>query len=211
MIYFSKQDTLLKVEAPLNVCGDIHGQYYDLLRIFDNCGYPDKAGYLFLGDYVDRGKHSIEVMCLLMCYKLKYKDTFHIVRGNHENHLTNMVFGFYNECQRRYNIKLWKLFVNLFNIMPVAALIDDKIFCMHGGISPELLSLDQIDMIKRPTDVPQSGLLCDLLWSDPEKDIDGFLPNKRGISVVFGVKQVADFCEKNQIDLIIRAHQVTNI
>ena len=180
------------------------------MRIFDNCGYPDKKGYLFLGDYVDRGKHSIEVMCLLMCFKLKYKDTFHFVRGNHENHLLNMVFGFYHECSRRYNVKLWKIFINLFNIMPVAAIIDNKIFCMHGGIGPDLIKIDQINNIIRPTDIPTSGLLCDLLWADPELNIDGYQPNKRGISVVFGEKQVSEFCERNKLDLIIRAHQVIN-
>ncbi len=147
-------------------------------------------------------------MCLVMCYKLKYPNHFHFVRGNHENQLTNMVFGFYSECQRRYNIRLWKLFVNLFNIMPVAALIEDRIFCMHGGIGPELQTLDQIDLIKRPSDIPNKGLMCDLLWSDPEPGVDGYLPNKRGISVVFGEKQVKEFCERNNIDLIIRAHQV---
>jgi len=192
----------------LSKIGDIHGQYYDLLRIFDNCGYPNTTGYLFLGDYVDRGKYSIEVMCLLMCFKLKFVNTFHIIRGNHENYLTNTVFGFYHECQRRYNIKLWKLFVNLFNLMPVAALIEGKIFCIHGGLSPELGYLNQISNIKRPTDIPDRGLLCDILWADPDKEINGFFPNKRGISVTFGEKQVLEFCERNNIDLIIRAHQV---
>jgi serine/threonine-protein phosphatase PP1 catalytic subunit len=201
---------LVELEAPLHVCGDIHGQYYDLLRIFEHCGYPGEYNYLFLGDYVDRGKQSLETICLLLCYKIKYPEKVTLLRGNHESSVTNRIYGFYDECKRRYNVKLWKLFTELFNYLPVAAIIDDKILCMHGGLSPDLKSIQNIQDISRPTDIPDTGLLCDLLWSDPDKEAADYDENDRGVSVIFGEKVVMDFNKKNDLDLIIRAHQVVD-
>ena len=205
-----KENMLLEITAPLRICGDIHGQYYDLLRIFEHCGFPEDFNYLFLGDYVDRGKQSLETICLLLTYKIQYPNKVYLLRGNHESSVTNRIYGFYDECKRRYNIRLWKNFTELFNYLPVAALIDDKILCMHGGLSPEIHSINDINQFNRPTDVPDSGALCDLLWSDPDKDVDDFEENDRGISYVFGEKVVKDFNSKNDIDLIIRAHQVVD-
>ena len=205
-----EQKMLVELEAPLHVCGDIHGQYYDLLRIFEHCGYPDDYNYLFLGDYVDIGKQSLETVCLLLCYKIKYPDKVTLLRGNHESSVTNRIYGFYDECKRRYNVKLWKNFTELFNYLPVAALIDDKILCMHGGLSPDLKSIQNIQEISRPTDIPDTGLLCDLLWSDPDKEATDYDENDRGVSVIFGEKVVLDFNKKNDLDLIIRAHQVVD-
>ena len=205
-----EQKMLVELEAPLHVCGDIHGQYYDLLRIFEHCGYPGEYNYLFLGDYVDRGKQSLETICLLLCYKIKYPDKVTLLRGNHESSVTNRIYGFYDECKRRYNVKLWKSFTELFNFLPVAALIDDKILCMHGGLSPDLKSINNIIEIQRPTDIPDTGLLCDLLWSDPDKEATEYDENDRGVSVIFGEKVVTDFNKKNDLDLIIRAHQVVD-
>ena len=205
-----EQKMLVELEAPLHVCGDIHGQYYDLLRIFEHCGYPGEYNYLFLGDYVDRGKQSLETICLLLCYKIKYPDKVTLLRGNHESSVTNRIYGFYDECKRRYNVKLWKSFTELFNFLPVAALIDDKILCMHGGLSPDLKSINNITEIQRPTDITDTGLLCDLLWSDPDKEATEYDENDRGVSVIFGEKVVTDFNKKNDLDLIIRAHQVVD-
>ena len=126
---------------------------------------------------MDRGKQSLETICLLLAYKVKYPENFFILRGNHECASINRIYGFYDECKRRYNIKLWKTFTDCFNCLPIAAIIDEKIFCMHGGLSPEQASMDQIRRIMRPTDVPDTGLLCDLLWSDPDKDIVGWGEN----------------------------------
>ena len=204
------QKMLVELEAPLHVCGDIHGQYYDLLRIFEHCGYPGEYNYLFLGDYVDRGKQSLETICLLLCYKIKYPEKVTLLRGNHESSVTNRIYGFYDECKRRYNVKLWKSFTDLFNCLPVAALIDDKILCMHGGLSPDLKNIQNIQDISKPTDIPDQGLLCDLLWSDPDKDAIEYDENDRGVSVIFGEKVVTDFNKKNDLDLIIRAHQVVD-
>ncbi|RVX04257.1 Serine/threonine-protein phosphatase PP1 [Vitis vinifera] len=182
--------------------GDVHGQFSDLLRLFEYGGYPPEANYLFLGDYVDRGKQSIETICLLLAYKIKYKENFFLLRGNHECASINRIYGFYDECKRRFNVRLWKTFTDCFNCLPVAALIDEKIICMHGGLSPELKNLDQIRNIARPVDVPDQGLLCDLLWADPDKDIEGWGENDRGVSYTFGADKVTEFLQKHDLDLI---------
>ncbi|TEA11738.1 hypothetical protein DBR06_SOUSAS6910225 [Sousa chinensis] len=291
---FLSQPILLELEAPLKICGDIHGQYYDLLRLFEYGGFPPESNYLFLGDYVDRGKQSLETICLLLAYKIKYPENFFLLR------------------KRRYNIKLWKTFTDCFNCLPIAAIVDEKIFCCHGGeggsgphgegmlgqdepghipggfgtevlaeghilshleqlslepwdrdlkrqkamssaclgsqesrrgrrvegteadwqrlpgegralvlrleevtcrrcppgLSPDLQSMEQIRRIMRPTDVPDQGLLCDLLWSDPDKDVQGWGENDRGVSFTFGAEVVAKFLHKHDLDLICRAHQV---
>ncbi|KAI5082148.1 hypothetical protein GOP47_0001891 [Adiantum capillus-veneris] len=205
---FLQQPNLLELEAPIKICGDIHGQYSDLLRLFEYGGFPPHANYLFLGDYVDRGKQSLETICLMLAYKIKYPENFFLLRGNHECASINRIYGFYDECKRRFNVRLWKTFTDCFNCLPVAALIDDKIFCMHGGLSPDLKNLDQVRSIGRPTDIPESGLLCDLLWSDPEKDIIGWGDNDRGVSHTFGTDKVAEFLRVHDLDLICRAHQV---
>ena len=203
-----EQPTFLDLESPITVCGDTHGQYPDLLRLFELGGYPPDTNYLFLGDYVDRGEQSIETICLLLAYKIKFEENFFILRGNHESGSINRIYGFYDECKRRYNIKIWKNFVDLFNCLPIAASIDDKIFLVHGGLSPELKNIDDIKKIMRPTDVPEEGLLCDLLWSDPENISQDWGTNDRGVSVTFNVKVLEKFLENNELDLICRAHQV---
>lgn len=170
-ILLEQQPMLLELEAPIKICGDVHGQYSDLLRLFEYGGFPPVSNYLFLGDYVDRGKQSIETICLLLAYKIQYPENFFILRGNHESAGINRIYGFYDECKRRYSIKLWKVFSDVFNCLPAAALVDEKILCMHGGLSPELKDLQQIADITRPCDVPDMGLLCDILWSDPAPNI----------------------------------------
>ena len=188
--------------------GDLHGQYFDLLRLFEYGGFPPDSNYLFLGDYVDRGKQSLECICLLLAYKIKYPENFFLLRGNHECASINRIYGFYDECKRRYSIKLWKTFTDCFNCLPVSAIVDEKILCMHGGLSPDLQRLEQISRIMRPTDVPDSGLLCDLLWSDPDKDVSGWGENDRGVSYTFGADIVSKFLDDHDLDLICRAHQV---
>lgn len=205
---FMNQPILLELEAPIKIVGDIHGQYYDLLRLFEYGGFPPEANYLFLGDYVDRGKQGLECVCLLFAFKIKYPENFFLLRGNHECASINRIYGFYDECKRRYSIRLWKTFIDVFNCLPMTAVIDEKIFCIHAGISPELKTLEQIRRIMRPTDVPDSGLLCDLLWSDPDKDVMGWGENDRGVSYTFGADIVTKFLNKHDFDLIVRAHQV---
>jgi len=205
---FLSQPMLLEVGSPINICGDTHGQYHDLIRLFELGGFPPESNYIFLGDYVDRAKQSVETIALLLCYKVKYPETMFLLRGNHECASLNRIYGFYDECKRRYSVKLWRVFADCFNCMPVAAIIEDKIFCCHGGLSPELERLVNVLDIPRPTDVPDQGLLCDLLWSDPDPFVSGWSNNVRGVSYTFGHDVIEEFLERHDLDLIVRAHQV---
>jgi diadenosine tetraphosphatase ApaH/serine/threonine PP2A family protein phosphatase len=205
---FMSQPMLIEADAPIKLAGDVHGQFTDLLRLFDLCGYPPESNYCFLGDYVDRGRQSLETVSLLFAYKVKYPQNFFLLRGNHECSSINRIYGFYDECKRRYSVKLWKQFTDTFNCMPVAGLIEERILCMHGGLSPELRSMEQIHKILRPTDVPDSGLICDLLWADPDDRTQGWGPNDRGVSWTFGADVVEKMCRQFDLDLICRAHQV---
>jgi len=205
---FLAQSALLELEAPMKICGDIHGQFHDLLRLFEYGGFPPDSNYLFLGDYVDRGKQNLEVITLLFAYKNKYPENFFLLRGNHECASISRIYGFYDECKRRHNIRVWKQFIDVFNCLPVSALVDEKIMCMHGGLSPELTNLQQVHRLVRPTDVPDTGVICDLLWADPDKDIAGWAESDRGVSFIFGPDVVTNFLQKWDMDLICRAHQV---
>ncbi|KAJ8880866.1 hypothetical protein PR048_017338 [Dryococelus australis] len=207
--FFMSQPVLLELEPPLNICGDIHGQFSDLLRLFQLGKPPPASSYLFLGDYVDRGPQSLEVICLLLAYMLRHPTTFHMLRGNHESITVSRIYGFYDECKSRYSVQVWRAFTECFNCMPVAALVANKIFCCHGGISPELHSLDDVRDIRRPVDVPEIGLLCDLLWSDPDRNVVYWGKNDRGVSVTYGSRAVKDFLAANNVELICRAHQVS--
>lgn len=202
------QPMLLELTPPLNVCGDLHGQFFDLLRLFEIGNYPPDSNYLFLGDYVDRAQNSIETVCLLFCYKVKYPENFFLLRGNHESASINRIYGFFDECKRRYNVKLWKLFGDVFNCLPVAALISNKIFCMHGGLSQHLASFFDINRIRRPCEVPDDGILCDLLWADPDLESRGFRESERGVSYSFGLDVLQQFLREKEVELICRAHQV---
>jgi serine/threonine-protein phosphatase PP1 catalytic subunit len=205
---FLSQPALLELDAPVKIVGDVHGQYTDLIRMFEMCGFPPMANYLFLGDYVDRGKQSLETILLLLCYKLKFPENFFLLRGNHECANVTRVYGFYDECKRRCNVKIWKTFIDCFNTLPIAAIVAGKIFCVHGGLSPALSHMDDIRNIARPTDVPDYGLLNDLLWSDPADMEQDWEANERGVSYCFGKRVITDFLAVHDFDLICRAHMV---
>ena len=205
---FMEEPVFLELSAPIIICGDTHGQYKDLIRIFEFGGSPSKKTYLFLGDYVDRGKNSIETISLLLAYKIKYPKNIYLLRGNHECEMINRTYGFFDECKRRYNLRIWKIFSDCFNWLPISALVEEKILCMHGGLSPELTEMQRLKEIVRPTEVPDKGLLCDLLWSDPEKDVEDWAPNERGISVLYTENIIEKTLDNLDIDLICRAHQV---
>ncbi|KAF0733312.1 hypothetical protein AaE_009189 [Aphanomyces astaci] len=203
------QPMLIELEAPVKICGDIHGQYSDLLRIFDHCGYPPDANYLFLGDYVDRGRQSLETISLLFAYKVRYPTNVFLLRGNHESEDINEQYGFYEECIRRFDHKLYKHFSDTFAWLPVAGVVADRILCMHGGLSPDLEHLQQINSLPRPLSrVEASGIMCDLLWSDPDPTIRGWGDNDRGVSHTFGPDVVDGFLKRHDLDLVCRAHQV---
>jgi len=182
---FLNQPMLLELNAPINICGDTHGQFTDMIQLFEMGGYPPLSNYLFLGDYVDRAKNSVETIVLGLLYKIKYPKAFFLLRGNHECASLNRIYGFYDECKRRYSVKLWRIFSDCFNCMPIAAVVGDKILCMHGGLSPDLDNLSQIGNIPRPTDIPDEGLLCDILWSDPDSSVNGWGYNVRYVLCLF--------------------------
>ncbi|KAK9462596.1 phosphoprotein phosphatase [Lipomyces oligophaga] len=205
---FLSQPTLIELSPPVKIVGDIHGQYGDLIRLFEMCGFPPSSNYLFLGDYVDRGKQGLETILLLLAYKIKYPENFFLLRGNHECANVTRVYGFYDECKRRCGIKVWKTFVDCFNTLPIAAIVASKIFCVHGGLSPVLNSMDEIRGIVRPTDVPDYGLLNDLLWSDPTDTPNEWEDNERGVSYCFGKSAINKFLSKFEFDLVCRAHMV---
>ena len=204
------EPAMLELEPPIYICGDIHGQFYDLLRVFDILKYPPESKFLFLGDYVDRGKKSLECILLLLCLKIKYPSKIYLLRGNHESENVNRTYGFFDECKRKVSIKIYKQFCTLFNFLPITSLVGGKILCMHGGLSYDLKDINQLKYIKRPTEIPDSGLLCDLLWSDPDENLflDFCTNNERGISICFSKTAVDDFIKNNDLDLICRAHQV---
>ncbi|CAD5235159.1 unnamed protein product [Bursaphelenchus xylophilus] len=216
---FEKQKSLLRIEEdtlPLIICADIHGQFADLRNIFLRCGPPHIQSYLFLGDYVDRGVQGIEVITLLLALKIKYPTKVFMLRGNHEDANTCASYGFYDECVNRFMSKdnkvgedLWQRFVGVFNWIPLAALVNKKILCMHGGISPGLESLQSIADIKRPAIIPPYGLMCDLVWADPEEKLEGWAMNSRGISLSFSDEVVEKLCKRLGVDLIVRGHQLT--
>ncbi|SCV03635.1 LAME_0H12002g1_1 [Lachancea meyersii CBS 8951] len=205
---FLSQPSLLELSPPVKIVGDVHGQYADLLRLFTKCGFPPAANYLLLGDYVDRGKQSLETILLLLCYKIKYPENFFLLRGNHECANVTRVYGFYDECKRRCNIKTWKIFIDTFNTLPLAAIVAGKIFCVHGGLSPVLNSMDEIRHVSRPTDVPDFGLINDLLWSDPTDSPNEWEDNERGVSYCYNKVAINKFLNKFGFDLVCRAHMV---
>jgi serine/threonine-protein phosphatase PP1 catalytic subunit len=201
------QPVFLELVPPLTVCGDIHGQFFDLLRIFEQCGDPGNTNYLFLGDYVDRGPNSVNTVCLLLLYKIRYPENFFLLRGNHETSQMNLMYGFLDECKGKYSKGLWKKFNGLFDWLPMAAMIDNRILCVHGGIGPDLQSLDQLREIKRPLEIPETGLECDLTWADPEPTCDSWGTSSRMTSVVFGQQPARKLLETLGLDTIFRAHQ----
>lgn len=191
--------------------GDIHGEFNDLRRIFDRGGAPNHQKYLFLGDYVDRGPKQLETICLLFACKIQWPGMIFLLRGNHEDASMNDYYGFRDTVLRRFGRHVYNVFQETFNCMPVAAIVEGKMFCSHAGISPDLQNLNQIRNIPRPLSIPSQGLMCDLLWSDPTNNIQiqQFQFNHdRGTSVYYGAGAVFDFCQRFEFDVIVRAHEV---
>ncbi|KAI9728176.1 MAG: hypothetical protein M1828_004637 [Chrysothrix sp. TS-e1954] len=166
--------------------------------------------YIFLGDFVDRGYFSLETLTLLMCLKAKYPDRVTLVRGNHESRQITQVYGFYEECQQKYgNASVWKSCCQVFDFLALAAIVDGKVLCVHGGLSPEIRTLDQVRVVARAQEIPHEGAFCDLVWSDPE-DVDTWAISPRGAGWLFGDKVSSEFNHVNGLQLIARAHQLVN-
>ena len=206
----SEESHVQPIEAPVIVCGDIHGQFYDLTNIFEKGGEIPNNRYLFLGDYVDRGYNSVETLEYLLCLKLKYPEYITLLRGNHESRQICFTYGFYEEITKKYgNANPWKYFNDVFDYLPLAALIEGKIFCVHGGLSPKICYIDQIRLLNRVQEIPHEGPFSDLMWSDPD-EVDGWQISSRGAGFLFGDKVVDEFNQLNDISLICRAHQLVN-
>ena len=196
------------VDTPVTICGDIHGQLHDLLTLFDKSGGVEKTRYVFLGDFVDRGFYSLESFLLLICYKLKYPDRITLIRGNHETRQITKVYGFYDEIMRKYgNSNVWRYCCEVFDYLSLGAIINNNIFCVHGGLSPDVNTIEEIRAIDRKQEVPHEGAMCDLLWSDPD-DVEKWSLSPRGAGFVFGQNEVNQFLHTNNVELIARAHQL---
>jgi diadenosine tetraphosphatase ApaH/serine/threonine PP2A family protein phosphatase len=203
-----QEGTVQPLSLPVTICGDIHGQLYDLFELFKISGGFDSNRYLFLGDYVDRGYYNLETFLYLGALKIKYPDRLYLLRGNHECRQVNQMYGFYDECLNYYgHTGLWRLCNEVFDLLPIAAVIAHRIFCVHGGLSPEIRLYDQISLIERQDDLPSSGPFADLTWSDPD-EIEGWSVNSRGAGFLFGTRPTHEFCHNNRLDLIARAHQI---
>lgn len=208
---FCLEENLIILDAPATVCGDIHGQFYDLLRLLELGGDPGVTNYLFLGDYVDRGMFSMECVILLFAHKINFPDKFFMLRGNHEcRHLTSY-FSFKDECLHKYNVEIYDAIMDAFDALPLAAVLNGQFFCVHGGLSPKIKRLEDIFHINRFIEPPSFGPMCDLLWSDPNPDFEceeSYKVNEpRGCSYYYSYKAVMEFLERNELLSLIRAHE----
>nr|XP_060621263.1 serine/threonine-protein phosphatase 2A catalytic subunit alpha isoform isoform X3 [Anolis sagrei ordinatus] len=204
----TKESNVQEVRCPVTVCGDVHGQFHDLMELFRIGGKSPDTNYLFMGDYVDRGYYSVETVTLLVALKVRYRERITILRGNHESRQITQVYGFYDECLRKYgNANVWKYFTDLFDYLPLTALVDGQIFCLHGGLSPSIDTLDHIRALDRLQEVPHEGPMCDLLWSDPD-DRGGWGISPRGAGYTFGQDISETFNHANGLTLVSRAHQL---
>lgn len=204
-----EESNIQRVPAPVSVVGDLHGQFPDLLELLELNGRPPHTAYLFLGDYVDRGFFSVEVLLLLVCLKIRYPDKVTLIRGNHESRQVTQVYGFYDECVRKFgNSNVWRLCTEMFDYFPLGAWIPEAgVLCIHGGLSPNFDTLDEIRRIDRKREVPHEGPMSDIMWSDPD-EIKGWGVSPRGAGYLFGGDVVESFNHVNKLDVIARAHQL---
>ncbi|GMH50657.1 hypothetical protein TrRE_jg2372 [Triparma retinervis] len=219
--YFEGVSTLTEITVPdlgsdgtpetahVTVCGDTHGQFYDVLNIFELNGYPSASNpYLFNGDYVDRGSWGLEVVLTYFLLKISDPNCIFLTRGNHETKNMNKIYGFEGEVKHKYDINIFNLFLEVFCWLPLAATINNKVFVVHGGLSSEdSVTLSDIKALKRGIEPPEGGLFSDLLWSDPQP-FPGKSPSKRGVGYSFGPDITAAFLDKNGLDLLVRSHEV---
>lgn len=204
-----RDGNVLHLASPITLCGDIHGQFHDLLQLFEVGGWPPATQYLFMGDFVDRGYNSVETFLLLLALKVRFPDRVHLIRGNHESRQITQIYGFYDECLRKYDsANVWRYCCDVFDYLSLAAVVDGETLCVHGGLSPSISTLDQLRLLDRKREVPHEGAMCDLLWSDPEDGLRGWGISPRGAGYLFGRDICDTFRDVNQLSMICRAHQL---
>ncbi|KXN71364.1 Metallo-dependent phosphatase [Conidiobolus coronatus NRRL 28638] len=205
---FSTEGNVQNISTPVTICGDIHGQFNDLTELFRVGGKCPDTSYLFMGDFVDRGYNSVETILLLLALKVRYPDRITLIRGNHESRQITQVYGFYEECHRKFgSANVWKYCCDVFDYISLSAIIDNKIICVHGGLSPNISTVQQIRCIDRKQEVPHEGPMCDLLWSDPDQ-VETWSLSPRGAGYLFGADVTKNFLHTNDLDMIARAHQL---
>jgi protein phosphatase len=205
---FQASPSVLRLRGAFVVVGDIHGNLDDLLRIFERHGYPPDQRYLFLGDFIDRGTHSLEVLLLIYALFVKYPSHVHLIRGNHETRASAKSHGFSEICALNLSQKAFRLFLKSFAQMPIAAVLNNRILCVHGGIAPGVHTLAQLEAeIERPLVNVATSCAVDILWSDPLDGVNGFRPSTRGMGCFFGSDQLEGFLDDNGLECLIRAHE----
>lgn len=213
------EPNLLRLSAPVTIVGDIHGQFFDLKKMFEVLGDAERT-FLFLGDYVDRGCNSLETMLYLLLLKLERPARVFLLRGNHECRKTSFVYGLLEECERKYGTSIvWTILCNVFDHLPLAATINGRILALHGGIGPSLRELSDLFPLDRVDEIPLKGIVSEIMWSDPkdppegvsqEEAGEGFVPNPRGAGFLFGEKELLHFLRRNNLEALLRSHQLVN-
>lgn len=205
------EPSCLDLPGPVTVCGDIHGQLFDVFQLFEVSGEMSddpSITYLFMGDYVDRGAYSLETFVLLAALKLRYPSRMFLLRGNHESRGQNQGYGFYDNCINIYgHAGVWGLCNETFNLLPLAAVVNKQVFCVHGGLSKNIRLIEEIELMRRNTAIPTEGPMTDFCWSDPGEVAD-WTVNRRGAGWVFNGTHVREFCHRNGLEVVARSHQV---
>lgn len=205
---FHSEPVLLRLDANISIVGDLHGNIDDLIRIFERIRYPPAMKYLFLGDYVDRGKYGTEILLLLFALKCKYPEHIYMLRGNHESMSLTRCYGFYSELASKYSDDVYDSIIDTFYELPLAAIIGEKIICVHGGISPDWRTLEELEAMEKPEEFSGPGVFTDLVWSDPDDEIEGFCPSTRGCGYMYGSDALLSFLDNNDLDLLVRSHEM---
>jgi len=204
-----EEENVISIQSPVSVCGDVHGQFFDVITLFQTGGNLPDVRYIFLGDYVDRGYYSLETLTWLLLLKIRYPDRITLLRGNHESREVSRVYGFYEEVQTKYGSSaIWNRCQLVFDLLPLSSLIDNRYICVHGGLSPDFSQIDDIRAIPRVQEIPRTGGMTDLMWSDPAEEVDSWKYNQRGAGWLFGQKAIDEFHRLNGTELVIRAHQL---
>ena len=211
-----KRENIAIIKSPLIICGCINAHFEELKDIFKICGNISETKYLFLGDYVGRGWNGLSTFILLILYLIKYPNNIVLLRGNHDSRTFSRMYGLYGECLKKYSNKdeaedIFNMINELFDLLQLAAIADNKYFCIHGGLSPDLKNLEEINNLERKKEIPENGIITDLIWSDPKEEVDEYVPSEKGAGQFYGEKAVHNFLKENSnIEMIIRSHELVD-